>query len=81
MHDCPDITHAIIAASGNAELQEQIDVLDLALVEELRRIPALHLAAELGVEIPRDRGYGHGKLVEELWEHSVGNTLTAPTFV
>ena len=29
----------------------------------------------------RDRGYGHGKLVEELWEHTVGNTLSAPTFV
>ena len=30
---------------------------------------------------PRDRGYGHGKLVEELWEHTVGDTLWAPTFV
>ncbi|MGV7795983.1 lysine--tRNA ligase, partial [Mycobacterium kansasii] len=33
------------------------------------------IADRLGVEIPRDRGYGHGKLVEELWEHMVGNTL------
>jgi lysyl-tRNA synthetase class 2 len=41
----------------------------------------LAIAAELGVEIPRDRGYGHGKLVEELWEHTVGETLWAPTFV
>lgn len=32
-------------------------------------------------EIPDNRGYGHGKLVEELWEHAVGNALTAPTFV
>ncbi|TRW80112.1 lysine--tRNA ligase [Mycolicibacterium sp. 018/SC-01/001] len=39
------------------------------------------IADRLGVEIPRDRGYGHGKLVEELWEHVVGNTLWAPTFV
>jgi lysyl-tRNA synthetase class 2 len=38
-------------------------------------------ADRLGVEIPRDRGYGHGKLVEELWEHTVGETLWAPTFV
>ncbi|OBK79024.1 lysine--tRNA ligase [Mycobacterium sp. 1274761.0] len=38
-------------------------------------------ADRLGVEIPRDRGYGHGKLVEELWEHTVGNSLSAPTFV
>ena len=33
------------------------------------------------MEIPRDRGYGHGKLVEELWEHAVGDGLWAPTFV
>jgi lysyl-tRNA synthetase class 2 len=39
------------------------------------------IADKLDVEIPRDRGYGHGKLVEELWEHSVGDTLWAPTFV
>ncbi|KUI05773.1 lysine--tRNA ligase [Mycobacterium sp. IS-3022] len=39
------------------------------------------IADRLAVEIPRDRGYGHGKLVEELWEHTVGNTLWAPTFV
>ena len=49
-----------------------------------RKRPADHLwsiADRLGVEIPRDRGYGHGKLVEELWEHAVGDTLCAPTFV
>ncbi|WP_156296680.1 lysine--tRNA ligase [Mycobacterium paragordonae] len=45
-------------------------------VERLREI-----AASLDVEIPDNRGFGHGKLVEELWEHTVGNTLTAPTFV
>ncbi|MGV0871907.1 lysine--tRNA ligase [Mycolicibacterium sp. XJ879] len=39
------------------------------------------IADRLDAEIPRDRGYGHGKLVEELWEHTVGNTLWAPTFV
>ena len=41
----------------------------------------LQLADLLGVEIPRDRGYGHGKMVEELWEHTVGDKLWAPTFV
>lgn len=41
----------------------------------------LAIADRLGVEIPRDRGYGHGKLVEELWEHTVGNALWSPTFV
>lgn len=28
-----------------------------------------------------DKGIGHGKLVEELWEHTVGASLTSPTFV
>jgi lysyl-tRNA synthetase class 2 len=41
----------------------------------------LAIADRLDVEIPRDRGYGHGKLVEELWEHTVGDRLWAPTFV
>ena len=41
----------------------------------------LSIANRLGIEIPADRGYGHGKLIEELWEHSVGATLWAPTFV
>jgi lysyl-tRNA synthetase class 2 len=41
----------------------------------------LAIAGRLGVEIPEHRGYGHGKLVEELWEHTVGNTLWAPAFV
>ena len=45
-------------------------------VERLRAV-----ADRLEIHIPTDRGYGHGKLVEELWEHVVGNTLTAPTFV
>lgn len=39
------------------------------------------IADRLGVEIPKDRGYGHGKLIEELWEHTVGNHLWSPAFV
>ena len=39
------------------------------------------IAERFGLEIPDDRGYGHGKLVEELWEHAVGNALAVPTFV
>jgi lysyl-tRNA synthetase class 2 len=39
------------------------------------------IATRLGIEIPTDRPFGHGKLIEELWEHSVGSTLYAPTFV
>ncbi|MFT4043217.1 MAG: lysine--tRNA ligase [Gordonia sp. (in: high G+C Gram-positive bacteria)] len=45
-------------------------------VEEL-----LAIAARVGVEIPKDKGYGHGKLVEELWEHLVGDKLSQPVFV
>lgn len=41
----------------------------------------LAIADRLGVEIPANRGYGHGKIVEELWEHTVGNALVAPVFV
>jgi lysyl-tRNA synthetase class 2 len=39
------------------------------------------IADRLGIETPTNRGYGHGKLVEELWEHTVGAGLAAPTFV
>ncbi|MET0901397.1 MAG: lysine--tRNA ligase [Mycobacterium sp.] len=39
------------------------------------------ISDRLGLELPRDRGYGHGKLVEELWEHTVGDHLSSPTFV
>ncbi|MFD4368892.1 lysine--tRNA ligase [Rhodococcus sp. NPDC058521] len=39
------------------------------------------LAAKVGLEIPEGKGYGHGKLVEELWEHQCGDQLFAPTFV
>ncbi|WP_163755768.1 lysine--tRNA ligase [Mycobacterium botniense] len=41
----------------------------------------LNVADRLNVEIPAERGHGHGKLVEELWEHLVGKHLSAPTFV
>ena len=37
------------------------------------------LAAKSGVEVPPHAT--HGKLVEELWEHFVGDHLTEPTFV
>ncbi|TSD95609.1 lysine--tRNA ligase [Skermania sp. ID1734] len=39
------------------------------------------LAQRAGLEIPEGKGYGHGKLVEELWEHAYGDKLYAPTFV
>ena len=64
---------------------EMYPSLSEALGEEITPDTAVdHLwaiADARGVEIPRDRGYGHGKLIEELWEHAVGATLWAPTFV
>jgi lysyl-tRNA synthetase class 2 len=45
-------------------------------VDRLRSI-----ADRVGVEIPAGHDCGHGKLVEELWEYTVGAGLTAPTFV
>ncbi|MFM8598194.1 MAG: lysine--tRNA ligase [Mycobacterium sp.] len=41
----------------------------------------LTIAEQRDIEIPPERGYGHGKLVEELWENTVGKTLGVPTFV
>ena len=63
--------------SLSAALGEQIT--PETTVDQLRRV-ADRLGLEMGAAIG-NRGYGHGKLVEELWEHTVGSTLTAPTFV
>jgi lysyl-tRNA synthetase class 2 len=64
---------------------EMYPSLSEALGEEITPDTAVEhlwaIADARGVEIPRDRGYGHGKLIEELWEHAVGATLWAPTFV
>ena len=47
-----------------------VEVTPETTVEEL-----LALAEQVGLEIPEDKGYGHGKLVEELWEHQCGDQL------
>jgi len=41
----------------------------------------LAIANRVGLEVPKDKGYGHGKLVEELWEPMVGEKLSQPVFV
>jgi lysyl-tRNA synthetase class 2 len=70
---------------GDWDTVEMYPSLSAALGDEITpQTPADQLwdiADRLGLEIARDRGYGHGKLVEELWEHTVGETLWAPTFV
>ena len=53
-----------------------VEVTPQTSVAELRR-----LAERVGLEIPDGKGYGHGKLVEELWEHAYAEQLHAPTFV
>lgn len=79
----PDGT--IYDLDGEWDSLQMYPSLSEALGEEITpQTPAEHLwgiADRLEVEIPRDRGYGHGKLIEELWEHTVGNKLWAPTFV
>ena len=45
-------------------------------VEELEKI-----AERLDVEVGNKKILNHGKLVETLWEHRVGDHLSAPTFV
>ncbi|MEU0495125.1 lysine--tRNA ligase [Mycobacterium sp. NPDC006124] len=70
---------------GEWSTLEMYPSLSEALGEEITPdTPADYLwgiAEARGVEIPRDRGFGHGKLVEELWEDAVGADLWAPTFV
>lgn len=70
---------------GQWDTVEMYPSLSEALGEEITPdTPAEQLwqiADRLEVEIPRDRGFGHGKLIEELWEHTVGEKLWAPTFV
>ncbi|CKS07510.1 lysyl-tRNA synthetase [Mycobacterium tuberculosis] len=49
-------------------------------VDRLRGI-ADSLGLEKDPAIHDNRGFGHGKLIEELWERTVGKSLSAPTFV
>ncbi|HEY5854707.1 MAG TPA: lysine--tRNA ligase [Aldersonia sp.] len=53
-----------------------VEVTPDTTVEELTA-----LAGRVGLEIPEGKGYGHGKLVEALWEHTYGHNLYAPAFV
>ncbi|WP_051161413.1 lysine--tRNA ligase [Nocardia brevicatena] len=57
------------------------DSLGIEVTPETTVSELLALAERVGLEIPQDKGYGHGKLVEELWEHCYGDKLYAPTFV
>ncbi|MGB3301276.1 MAG: lysine--tRNA ligase [Gordonia sp. (in: high G+C Gram-positive bacteria)] len=72
--------------SGEWKTVSMYPSLSEALGEEI--VPAqtsvdelLKIADRVGLDVPRDKGYGHGKLVEELWEHLVGDKLDEPVFV
>ena len=72
--------------SGEWKTVEMYPSLSEALGQEI--VPAqtsvdelLAIADKVGLEVPKDKGYGHGKLVEELWEHMVGEKLDEPVFV
>lgn len=72
--------------SGEWTSLQMYPSLSEALGEEI--VPAqtpvdelLAIAARVGLEIPEHKGYGHGKIVEELWEHMVGQHLSQPVFV
>ncbi|QMV84587.1 lysine--tRNA ligase [Corynebacterium hindlerae] len=45
-------------------------------VEELKSI-----ASVIGLDVPAKGGWGHGKLVEEIWEHLCEDQLYGPIFV
>lgn len=70
---------------GEWETIQMYPSLSAALGEEITPQTSVNrlrvIADRLGLEIDLNRGYGHGKLVEELWENTVGKSLIAPTFV
>ena len=41
----------------------------------------IELAGKVGLEVPSGKGWLHGKLVEELWEHLCADQLEGPVFV
>ncbi|GAB18156.1 lysyl-tRNA synthetase [Gordonia effusa NBRC 100432] len=73
-----DLSGEWLSVSMYPSLSEAVgeEITPRTSVEEL-----LALAAKVDLEVPTGKGYGHGKLVEELWEHTVGHGLTQPVFV
>ncbi|MCF4007196.1 lysine--tRNA ligase [Corynebacterium uropygiale] len=67
----PSLNEALHAAHP-----EQPEVTVDSTVEELKAI-----AEVVGLEVPENAGWGHGKLVEELWEHLCEDQLYGPVFV
>lgn len=57
------------------------DALGVRVMPETTVAQLLELARRVGLDIPGDKQFGHGKLVEQLWEHTCRPALHAPTFV
>src|SRR5262245_63652065 len=70
--------------SGECEVLSMYASLSAALGADITPDTPVNLlrkhAVALGIEVDPQR-WGHGKLVERLWEHLVGDHLRAPTFV
>nr|WP_194306625.1 lysine--tRNA ligase [Dietzia natronolimnaea] len=73
----PSLNEALRAQHPEAVGNTDEDTVTVdSTVEELTE-----LAGEVGLEVPSGRGWLHGKLVEELWEHLCGDQLEGPVFV
>jgi lysyl-tRNA synthetase class 2 len=68
----PSLNEALRAKHPHLTAEVTVD----STVEEL-----LALAGGVGLEVPSGKGWLHGKLVEELWEHLCGDQLEGPVFV
>ena len=71
LNDALRAKHPGLVAADGADLVT-VD----STVEELTA-----LAGEVGLEVPTGKGWLHGKLVEELWEHLCADLLDGPVFV
>ena len=58
---------------------EQTAVTEVTIDSTVEELKAL--AKVIGLDVPAKGGWGHGKLVEEIWEHLCEDQLYGPVFV
>jgi lysyl-tRNA synthetase class 2 len=58
---------------------EQTAVAEVTIDSTVEELKAL--AADIGLDVPVKGGWGHGKLVEEIWEYLCEDQLYGPVFV
>jgi lysyl-tRNA synthetase class 2 len=81
----------VVTLADGTEYDLSGDWTSLTMYESLSAAVGAEITPETGVEMLRkyadahgmsaDPKHGHGKLVEGLWEHLIGDHLVAPTFV